>query len=320
MVRVMRIEDIWFGQSVAAKVARVALLPLSGVYALGMAGYRAMYRLGIKRAQKPHKKIVCVGNLVAGGSGKTPVTIHIAQNLCDLGFKVVLGCSGYGSPRSEAASLAPDGALNSAEWGDEPSEIRDALPWVPIIVGRRRVLAAEICARHFPDSILLMDDGFQHLPLAKDITIVLDRGVHGDRLPFPAGPCRETRLLANPTLYLPSEKFGIKYSDLELTEPLLPGARINLLCAIAKPNNFMRSLTDLGLTPVVSRLLADHDPLTDANLFKCENVYPWVVTAKDWVKLRNRKDLDHVKIIIARRTAIIEPHEEFREWLKIKLG
>jgi tetraacyldisaccharide 4'-kinase len=313
----MRIEDVWFGKSIPAALGRVALLPLAGIYALGMAGYRAVYKLGIKRAKKPHPKIVCVGNLAAGGSGKTPLTVHIAQVLTGLGYEVAIGCSGYGSPRAEASTLAPTGPLQATEWGDEPAEIRDALPETPLIVGRRRVLAAEICAEKYPNAVLLMDDGFQHLPLAKDVTIVVDHRV-GNTFPFPAGPYRETRLLANPTLYVPNDQFKLVYSGLHFSEPLEPGAKVNLLCAIANPHRFRDSVEQAGFVIGTTKFLADHDPLNNPNLFAEGGT--WLVTAKDWVKLRVRTDLTDVKIIVATRTASIEPRDEFAKWLKIKLG
>jgi tetraacyldisaccharide 4'-kinase len=315
----MRIEEVWFGKSALAVAARFALLPLAGVYALGMAGYRAFYRLGLKQAKKSQAKIVCVGNLAAGGSGKTPVTIHIAQVLRRQGHAVVIGCSGYGSPRSEAATLAPGGPLDAAEWGDEPAEIRDSLPDIPIIVGRRRVLAAEICAREFPNAVLLMDDGFQHLPLAKDVTILIDPPTT-NRFAFPAGPYRESRLLTAPTVTIPNETFKIHYSNLTFSSPIAKGEKVNILCAIAKPERFLEALRQHGLELVTVKTLGDHDPLTAPDLLTTTNPYPWVVTGKDAVKLRARKDLDQAKIIVATRTATIEPSTDFAEWLTMELG
>jgi tetraacyldisaccharide 4'-kinase len=150
------------------------MLPLAGLYALGWMSYELMYKLGIKRPQQPHSPIVCIGNLRVGGSGKSPVVIHVAQVLQGQGREVVIGCNGYRSPRQEGASLAPAGPLDPREWGDEPAMIREALPDVPLVVGRKRVDAAALVAAHHPGAVLLMDDGFQHLPLRKDVSIVLD--------------------------------------------------------------------------------------------------------------------------------------------------
>jgi len=174
-------------------VATIVLSPFAGLYALGWLGYEATYRWGLKRPSAPHHPVVCVGNLTVGGTGKTPTTRYLAELLLGMGREVVASCSGYGSAAAEAAQVAPMGPLSAHTWGDEAALLRYSLPEVPLIVGRRRVLAAELCHQHYPRAVLLMDDGFQHLPLAKDVAIVLDPP-RRNRLCLPAGPYREPRL------------------------------------------------------------------------------------------------------------------------------
>jgi tetraacyldisaccharide 4'-kinase len=269
-----------------------------------------MYVLGLKKPYKSRNHIICVGNLVAGGTGKTPVAIHIVSLLQSLGHEVVIGCSGYGSPHAEAAAVATAGNLEPSEWGDEPAEFRQALPNVPIIVGRRRVLAAQLCEKHFPKAILVMDDGFQHLPLAKQTTILLDDPKPKNPFCIPAGPYREPRSArARASLVLPGV-FSISYTKLSFSEHLPP--KVNALCAIGQPQKFLESLRECGVDPVIFRDLPDHDPLSDPNLFECDNNYPWLVTAKDAVKL---KPINGVKIIVATRTATILPEDDFKKWL-----
>ena len=131
----MRIEEIWYGGDIRSKLGRIVLFPLSLLYTAGWQTYLFIYKIGLKKAHKPHTPIVCIGNFSSGGNGKTPTVAWIAKELTKRGLGVVIGCSGYGSPKSEAATIAPSGTLSPSEWGDEPAEFRLMLPEIPIIVG-----------------------------------------------------------------------------------------------------------------------------------------------------------------------------------------
>src|SRR5262245_17020553 len=107
----MHAEELWTGESFKARIMRTFLTPASWLYACGWQGYLAIYRVGFKKAKSPHGPVLCIGNLQVGGTGKTPVTMHVADVLHDMGHDVVISCSGYGSPSSEAARVAPEGCL-----------------------------------------------------------------------------------------------------------------------------------------------------------------------------------------------------------------
>ncbi len=321
----MTIHDVWYGKSISAKLVRALLVPASWLYSFGWRMYLLVYRLGVKKAAKPHKRILCVGNCTAGGTGKTPTVIFIAQQIAAIGHTVVIGCSGYGSPHAADATLAPDGPLDPTEWGDEPAEIRSALPDVPIIVGRARVTAASLVHQHFPDSVLLMDDGFQHLPLAKDSTIVLDSG-SANRFTFPAGPYREPLSVGRKRASLvigPSEAFSLEYSPLEFRDSNGTSIHISgpsgVLTAIGRPDLFRRSLEESGVEIGEFIAKGDHDPL-DLDFGNLDPSVPWIVTEKDWVKLRKRSDVGTRRFVIAHRSVVISPLDEFRKWLTIDLA
>lgn len=308
----------------SSRLAALMLSPLSFLYALGWEIYLLAYRLGFKRASEPHKPVVCVGNLQVGGTGKTPVVVALAKLLISQGRRVVVSCSGYGSPASKDAMLAPEGDLSAHEWGDEPAMFRMMLPGVPLIVGRNRVRAAQICAEMLPDAVLLLDDGFQHLPLKKHVSIILDPPIW-NRFCLPAGPYREpvwNRSRAD--LVVPGE-FKVQYTPLSFVEARTGAAcpkpeRANVLCALGDPNSFVWTLESQGVEVVNGRLLPDHDTLLAGNLFDgLDPALPLVVTAKDWGKLRQRSDLEKWSLLIANREASIQPAGQFSAWLAKKL-
>ncbi len=324
----MHPTDIWNGKGLGPTLARAALTPLSWLYAAGWQAYLGIYRLGIKQAQQPHTPVVVIGNLVVGGSGKSPTTLHLAKLLSEMGREVVIGCSGYGARRAEAASLAPAGPLDPAEWGDEPSMIRWLLPDVPLVVGRRRVLAAEIAHASNPTAVLLMDDGFQHLPLKKHVSLVIEQPAPQNENCLPAGPYREPRSnysRADAVVWGASTAeagFTLSRGKTRLVAPdLLPIeiGKATAICALGEPERFLSELDQI-LELQSPLVLPDHDDLREGTLLdRVPPGLPIVVTAKDWVKLRQRSDLEGSQFVIALQDVSVEPHDQFRAWLAAKL-
>ncbi len=299
------------------------LSPLAGLYGLGWWAYQGVYAAGLKRAAEPHRPVVVVGNLLVGGAGKTPTTLHVAEVVGRLGRGVVIGMSGYGSPRSRSASLAPDGPLDPREWGDEPAMVRWLAPQWPLIVGRNRVEAARIAHGLEGAPVLVMDDGYQHLRLKTHVRILLDV-VGGNRFCLPAGPYREPRGtgLRRASLVLPSEGFQLFREPLRWLGPdgrdlAPPPPEVQVLCALARPHRLVHSLEASGHKVVAGRLLPDHDPLAAGNLFSgLDPAGPLVVTAKDWVKLRDRTDVGRWDVRIVDYRAVVEPGPAFEAWMR----
>jgi tetraacyldisaccharide 4'-kinase len=319
----MHITELWESEALGPKLARICLLPLSWIYAGGWKCYRWIYRMGIKKAARPMSPIVCIGNLTVGGSGKTPTTLFVADLLFELGYMPVISCSGYGSPKSEAASVAPGGKLDPKVWGDEPAMMRWLRPGVNLVVGRRRVLAAKLVQQNFPGSVLLMDDGFQHLPLAKDLTVILDPANPANPHCLPAGPYREPRSNRKIADLAIPNGFRIVEEPGGFVDPAGNPIRIEqctVLCAIGRPEGLLRSLQERNIAILDQRLLPDHDSLGGGTLLAgTREDVPIVVTAKDWVKLRERPDVNTRTFAIAQHAIRIEPVDEFRDWLQKKL-
>ncbi len=309
-------------------IAAVVLSPFALLYGLGWRLYAGLYRSGLKKAKAPHSPTIVVGNFTVGGTGKTPFTCWLVSCLQDLGREVVISASGYGSDASASATIAPEGPLKASDWGDEPAYYRWSMPKIPLIVGRDRVRAAEICAEHFPHAVLLLDDGFQHLPLKTDLSIILDPPDNLNSLCLPAGPYREPRSSGKKRagLVLPGDfelvRIGPIFLDAEakLAKEPLP-QDIQILCAIGSPWRFQDMMEANEFNVVRARFLEDHNKLDSLALFSSfDPRLPIVVTAKDWVKLRQRGDLSRFEIWIVDYRVRVEPENKFRAWLKERLN
>jgi len=317
----MHPQEVWHSRSVEARLLRTALIPASFLYACGWQTYLATYRLGLKHAAEPHCPVLCIGNLQVGGSGKSPLSLYVAKRLRSLGFRVVMSLSGYGAPHSENATLAPEGRLSPAEWGDEPAMVRWLAPDLPLVVGRNRVAAATATHTADPGAVLLMDDGFQHLPLQKHGTIVLDPPSPDNRWCLPAGPYREPRSnRSRADLVIPG-RFQLEAKPTRF----LDGAgaeqsfgRYGLLCALGNPESFASAVEKAAGRPAeAKRFLGDHDPMTEGTLLaQFPPDLDLIVSAKDWVKLRERPDAYSRRILIASHEVFVTPQDEFDHWLK----
>ncbi len=296
------------------------LLPLSALYWLGWTSYALVYRLGLKKSYRASIPVVTVGNLRVGGSGKTPATIHLVKVLRALGFSPAISLSGYGFPASESATLAPAGELPVEHWGDEAILFREALPDIPLIVGRDRVAAAKI-AESSGVSVLLMDDGFQHLRLAQSIALILDDQPGDNRFCLPAGPYREPRGLGYqraaaviPLDFQVEREFGWQQDG------VVPG-KVSVVTAIAKPEALISRLRQEGFT--IENVIAkeDHNPLDAEELLaEFPTDIPIVTTMKDWVKLRRRQDIGRWTTWVTDYHITIQPEDAFAEWLRKKLN
>lgn len=173
-----------------------ALLPLAAVYGLAVRWRTVLYEGGWLRRERLPCRVISVGNLTAGGTGKTPVVITFAEWLVARGHRVGVLSRGYRRESREEQVLVSDGTrvlAGPAEAGDEPHLIARRCPGVVVAVGAARSRLGRWVLDRFPLDTLLLDDGFQHLALHRDVDVVLVDASDADglRAMLPAGRLRE---------------------------------------------------------------------------------------------------------------------------------
>ena len=192
------LERIMYGKN-GSTYQRLYLLPLhviSSVYGLGVRARLFLYESGFLRGSRLPCKVVSVGNITLGGTGKTPAAEYIARLLKEEGMDVVLLSRGYGGRMRGKFGMVSDGnrlLLSLGEAGDEPYMLAQRLEGIPIIVGRRRDLSGRYAFDHLHPHVAILDDGFQHLAVKRDVDILLvdSQTGFGNGYLFPRGPLRE---------------------------------------------------------------------------------------------------------------------------------
>lgn len=174
------------------------LAPLSAVYQASVAARAELYRLGWLSAETAPVPVISIGNLVAGGTGKTPFTALSSRILQDAGCRPVIVSRGYRGRRREDPLVVSGGegllrGVTAAEAGDEPVMLAMRSPDIPVVVARRRAEGARLAVTRFAAGCIVLDDGFQHLGLRRDLDLVLLDAEHpldNGRL-LPSGMLRE---------------------------------------------------------------------------------------------------------------------------------
>ena len=276
------------------------LKPLSLVYGAGVRLRLSMYRTGLFRTHTLACPVISIGNITAGGSGKTPMTIHIAELLRKKGLGVAILSRGY-KRSSKGVAVVSDGTevlLGPSEAGDEPYLMARRLKGVPVIVGEDRVKAGEFAIGKFAPQCILLDDGFQHIRLFRDLNILLidsKAAFATDRL-LPAGLLREplgavgradlvmvkgsklapkdSKLLKGFKLdtlgfhYKATGASGLK-SGLKKKKRLatdkLKGLKAFAVAGVANPSSFLETLDALGVSLTGKRIYRDHHSYSKAD-------------------------------------------------------
>ena len=272
------------------------LWPLSLVFAAIVALRRFAFRSGLfKRARMP-VPVVVVGNVVAGGSGKTPVVIALLDHLRARG--IVAGAISRGFGRKAGDCREVTAGSQPGDVGDEPLLIVRRCG-VPMFVAARRVQAARALLAAYPlTRVIVCDDGLQHLALERDIELcVFDERGTGNGWLLPAGPLREPWPRRTDLVLQAGNPAGIagyevrrqlgpvahRASGEQVPLAGLQGRPLTAFAAIAKPEAFFTMLRAQGLQLSRTVALPDHDDFLDQELETGEDQL--VCTEKDAVKL-----------------------------------
>lgn len=272
--------------------------PLSLIYG-GVVGARnALYDRGILRAHRLQGAVISVGNLSAGGSGKTPFVLLLGGLLKDRGVKFDVLSRGYG--RQSRGVLLVDPAGLPHEFGDEPLLIARKLQ-VPVIVGESRYHAGRFAESRFGPQLHLLDDGFQHRTLARDFDIVLvtpqdvaDRLLPAGRLrePLPSLGRADAVVLASGAS---ADSFAVEGKHVwRVRRGIVPHnipPRPIVVCGIARPQNFVLQLRAANIEPVAEAFYRDHHTYTEKDIHELLELKQrseaggFVTTEKDAVNL-----------------------------------
>jgi tetraacyldisaccharide 4'-kinase len=324
--------------------ARRWLWPLGTAFGAAAAARAWAYRSGLLPRARLRGAVISVGNLAVGGSGKTPVVALIATLLQRAGLRVAVLSRGYGGSFRGEALVVSDGARVEAAAdaaGDEPVMLARSLPGVIVAVGLRRDEVGRAVEARFGPVVHVLDDGFQHLRLRRDLDVLCvqdddfaDRPLPGGRLrEFPSAAARADVVLAPegaavpPTL--PRERvFTFRRRVVGFTAPdgtdRHPPRRVYLLSGIARPGRFAEDAAAHGLEIVRHRAFLDHHRFTarelrevaaDARAMGAEAI---LTTAKDAVRLPDREW--DPPLIVLRIAAEIREEARFRERLLSAAG
>lgn len=294
------LRQAWQTRGPAAWALWPASLPYAGLVRLR----RALYRSGLLRSEHPGRPTIVVGNVIAGGAGKTPVVMALVEHLKARGLQPGVISRGYGRSTSDCREVLADSP--ASEVGDEPALIARHCG-VPVFVDRQRSTAARaLLARHPGTDVIVCDDGLQHLALQRDLEVCVfnDQGV-GNGFLLPAGPLREPWPRAVDWVLHPDStaapaglapafalrrglaEHAVRADGSRIPLQSLRGRPVHALAAIARPEDFFGMLRQRGLDLARTTALPDHHDFNSWGEEKegSGGPLPLLCTAKDAVKL-----------------------------------
>ncbi len=295
------------------------------------------YTMGWRVQQRLPVRVISVGGLTVGGAGKTPVVRHLARLLSDTGQRVVVLSRGYGrlSKAVVVASSVGDECLPWHRVGDEPFLLASTQPGVPVVVGADRIETGQHAIRQFAPDILILDDGFQHRRLSRDLDIVVLDATSPAECLIPAGPLREpwsalrradliilTRVdqaetldtlvrrirRYNPEIQIVETAYrpaGLRHLSDSRSFPLdqISGCRVVTLAGIANPVSFEQTIRQIGAEVVHMLRYQDHHVYQNEEIeLACEAASrtraQWIVTTeKDAIRIPESSDRTRILVL-----------------------
>ena len=275
------------------------LLPFSVVFSIFFNIRLWLYKLGILKVNVSPLPVIVVGNITAGGTGKTPIVIAIANYFSSQNKKVGVVSRGYGGKYTQE-SMEVTLMSDPIECGDEPLLIKQETDAFVVVAKKRSKAVKSLIENHSVD-LIISDDGLQHYAMGRHIEIAVIDGHDrfGNGLLLPAGPLRETKKRLKSVDFIINN--GSK-ADGEISCQIEAECYINLLTnevkdldyfngkkcfavsGIGKPDNFYSLLEKLGVN-LITRTFADHHPFIQKDV-EFKDDYPILMTSKDCVKCK----------------------------------
>jgi tetraacyldisaccharide 4'-kinase len=291
-----------------------------------------------------------VGNLVTGGSGKTPVVAALAAVLSRLGHRPAILSRGYGRSRRAPAVVVVSegmGPLVAVDLsGDEPQMLARDIRGVPIVVAADRATAGQVAIDRFDSTVLILDDGFQHLRLERTIDLLVlspadltEKLLPSGRLREPLsaagvadavlayGGAAEAEQLARRVGVAHSFCVTPRYLPLLTLHGIIPSTdkRVAAVAGIARPHRFVDALRKQGYQIVREFTFPDHHWFAAADVRQIEShardlgAAAIVTTAKDATRLERHRDALTCPWAILPLSVFVEPSAEFESWLMSRL-
>ncbi len=297
------IEDLWYGKHPLS----IMLAPLGWCYQLLMTLRHLLYQSGILPTQRLDVPVIVVGNIVAGGTGKTPLVIWLAAYLKEKGYQPGIVSRGYKSKVKQWPQQVRIDS-NPELVGDEPVLLARRTN-CPVAIAPNRYIAAEALIEHEQVDIIVCDDGLQHYALERDIEIAVIDGVrrHGNRRCLPAGPLREpvSRLKSVDMVVCNSGavrgEFEMEYMPQQLCSVMDENRRcdveqfrnqsIHAIAGVGNPAKFFSYLRGKGIR-TIEHEFPDHYHFTAKDI--CfDDGFSVVMTEKDAVKCTEFASAEH---------------------------
>ena len=333
-----------------------SLTPLAGLYGTGARLRRTAYQHGWLKSRRLSHPVISVGNLTVGGSGKTPLVAEVAEVLLRDGRKPAILTRGYRRERgADLIALEPQPRRNpdARTVGDEPALLARTLPQVPIVICSDRFRAGQLAEARFGVDVHILDDGFQHLALARDVDLVaidITQNVLNGAV-LPAGRLREPLsalaqadvvVLTRAEIQDPAatEK---QVRDINASAPIFHcamgfrgmagkdggqaaqpqdwrGRPVCAFCAIGNPSAFFADLRRWGFNPVAEIAFRDHHVYSQEDVQRLNRAAKekvaaaFLTTEKDLMNLQAQSDFELPLLACAIRAEISEP-EKFQQVL-----
>ena len=297
------IEKVWHSKNIFS----LLLFPLSLIYISIIYLRRTLYQLGLISITKINAPTIVVGNIVAGGTGKTPLVIWLAKYFKGKGFLPGIVSRGYGGKYLSNIELVKP-TSNPLLVGDEPVIIARNTN-CPVVVAKKRAKGAKELVEKYNCNIILCDDGMQHYSLARDIEIAVIDGQRrfGNNYCFPAGPLREPKnrifkadlIVSKYNARACEHKMDYTYNQLvslnELPKTIpvsdLHGMTVHAIAGINNPDHFFSYLRSHKLELIIHKF-PDHYSFTKDDV-RFDDNFPVVMTEKDAVKCLNYSSDKH---------------------------